>query len=239
MPDLVRVAILRGKWPVPSESPACLKLMTWLRMARIPYETEPLKGPPRSRTRKAPYLIRPDGSLLDDSSVIVDALTKEYGVALDSHRTPRERALMLLVQRTVESHLYFVTLLERSRDHWPETRDAYFGGMIPGPLLRIVGRPLRREVLAQAHGQGLGRRPADQVEAEAVADLTALGEILGDAPFFFGSPGITDAIVYGTLENALACPIPGAMQRAITESDRWMAYLDRMKDCYWSDGASR
>lgn len=234
MPDPVRVAIFRGKWPVPSESPACLKLLTWLRMAGISYEVEPLRGPPRSKTRKAPYLVRPDGSLLDDSSVIVDALTRERGVTLDAHRTPDERALMILVQRTIESHLYFVTLLERWRDNWPATREAYFGGMIPRPFLAIVGAILRRGSLAQAYGQGLGRRPPEQVDAEASADLDALAEILGDREFFFGSPGITDAIVYGTLENARACPVPGMIQRKVTSSARWMAYLDRMKAHYWS-----
>lgn len=235
MPEPVRVAIFRGRWPVPSESPACLKLLTWLRMAEIPYIAEALRGPPKSKTRKAPYLIREDGTFLDDSSVIIDVLTKECGVTLDAHRTPRERALMLLVQRTIESHLYFITLLERWRDHWPETRDAYFGDMIPRPLLRIVTPPIRRGSLAQAYGQGLGRRPPEQIAAEAVADLDALAEILGEEDFFFGRPGITDAIVYGTLENARACPIPGAIQTKIASSERWMGYLDRMKARYWAD----
>src|SRR5690606_13141816 len=113
----VRIAIFAGSWPVPSESPACLKLMTWLRIAGIPHELEVLKGPPRSKTGKVPYLIREDGSFLDDSSIIVDTLTREHGVVLDAGRTPEQRALMVLVQRTVESHLYFVTLLQRWKDH--------------------------------------------------------------------------------------------------------------------------
>jgi glutathione S-transferase len=199
----VRIAIFKGNWPVPSESPACLKLMTWLRMAGIPYELEVLKGPPRSKTGKAPYLIRPDGSLLDDSSIIIDTLTEERQIMLDRERTPEERALMVLVQRTVESHLYFATLLVRWRDHWPETREAYFGGVIPRPVLALVGPVLRRRSLAQAYGQGMGRRPPVQIDREAAADVEALGELLGDKEFFFGSPGVTDAIVYGSLENAL------------------------------------
>lgn len=234
MSEPLQIAIFNGRWPVPSESPACLKLMTWLRMAGIPYETEVLKGPPRSKTRKAPYLIRRDGTLLDDSSIIVDALTQEYGVSLDARRSSHERALMVLVQRTVENHLYFVTILQRWRDHWPATRDAYFGETIPRPLLAIVGYFIRRGTLAQADGQGLGRRPPEQVHAEAAADLNALSEILGERDFFFGSPGVTDAIVYGTLENARCCPLPGVIKDTVTSSERWMAYLDRVKNLYWS-----
>jgi glutathione S-transferase len=234
MPETPRVAILKGAWPMPSESPACLKLMTWLRMAGIEYELELLKGPARSKTRKAPYLIRGDGSLLDDSSIIVDTLTREHGVTLDADRSPHERALMVLVQRTVESHLYFVGLLHRWRDHWPQTREAYFGGIMPWPVRVVVGPIIRRQALAQAHGQGVGRRPPEQVHAEAVADLDALAEILGERDFFFGSPGVTDAIVYGALENARACPLPGVVQDTIVSSERWMAYLDRIKTRYWA-----
>jgi glutathione S-transferase len=229
----IKIAIFSGNWPVPSESPACLKLMTWLRMAGIPYAAEALKGPPRSKTGKAPYMIRPDGTVLDDSSIIIDELTRERGVLLDADRSADERAMMVLVQRTVESHLYFVTLLQRWRDHWPATREAYFGGKIPRPVLAIVAPILRRQALAQTHGHGLGRRPQGQIDAEAAADLDALAQVLGEREFFFGSPGVTDAIVYGTLENARACPVPGVIKDVVTSSPRWMKYLDGIKARYW------
>lgn len=203
-------------------------------MAGIPYELEVLKGPPRSKTGKVPYLIQPDGCLVDDSSIIVDTLTQEHGIELDAHRSAHERALMVLVQRTVESHLYFVVLLNRWRDHWPQTREGYFGGAVPRPVLAILGPVLRRRMLAQVDGQGAGRRPPAQVHAEAVADLDALAEILGEREFFFGSPGVTDAIVYGTLENVRACPLPGVVQDTIASSERWTKYLDRIKARYWA-----
>jgi len=233
MPEPIHVVIMKGSWPVPSESPACLKLLTWLRMAGIPYVTSVPKGPPKSKTGKAPYVVRPDGTLLDDSSVIMEVLTTEYGVTLDAERTEAQRASMVLAQRTVESHLYFAGLLARWRDHWPLTRDAYFG-QIPKPIRLVVGPLIRRQALRQAHGQGLGRRPPDQVDAEVLADLEALDCLRGDDDFYFGSPGVTDAIVYGALENARACPIPSAAQRAVTESDRWMRYLDRIKTRWWT-----
>lgn len=233
MTEPIHVAIMKGSWPVPSESPACLKLLTWLRIAGIPYETSVLQGRPKSKTGKAPYVVRPDGTLLDDSSVIIDVLTAEHGVTLDTERTQSQRALMVLAQRTVESHLYFAGLLARWRDHWPATRDAYFG-QIPKPVRLVLGPLIRRQTLRQAHGQGLGRRPPEQVDAEVRADLQALDRLRGDDDFYFGSPGVTDAIVYGALENARACPIPGTAHTTIRQSDRWMDYLDRIKTRYWS-----
>lgn len=234
MTEPVHVVVLKASWPLPSASPACLKLLTWLRMAGIAYEDSEPKGPPKSKTGKAPYIVRPDGTLLDDSSIIIAELTREHGVSLDAKRTAKERALMVLIQRTVESHLYFVGLLHRWRDHWPQTREAYFGGKFPRPLLAIAGPLIRRQVLAQAHGQGLGRRPPEDANAEALADIDALEEILGDDEFFFGSPGVTDAIVYGALENARGCPLPGPVKDKITGSERWTAYLDRIRDRWWA-----
>lgn len=229
----IRVVIMKGSWPVPSESPACLKLLTWLRMAGISYEAAELQGPPKSKTGKAPYIIRPDGTLLDDSSVIIDVLTAEHGVSLDAERTESQRASMVLAQRTVENHLYFAGLLARWRDAWPATRDAYFG-KIPKPIRVVLGPFIRRQALRQAHGQGLGRRPPEQVDAEVRADLQALDHLRGDDDFYFGSPGVTDAIVYGALENARACPVHGTARAVIQQSDRWTQYLDRIKARYWT-----
>lgn len=235
MGEPVRVVIMKGQWPVPSESPACLKLLTWLRMAQIPYEEVTLSGPPKSKTGKAPYVVRPDGTLLDDSSVIIETLTREHGVTLDADRDAQTRALMTLVQRTVECHLYFVGLLHRWRDHPVATREAYFGASLPYPVRVPLAAVLRRRVLAQAHGQGLGRRPDDQVAAEAREDLDALLEMLGDDEWFFGSPGVTDAIVYGALENARAPGIPGTVHDTVRHDERWTGYLDRVKAKYWAE----
>ncbi len=234
MTEPIRVSVLSGRWPVPSESPACLKLLTWLQMAEIPHETEALRGRPKSATGKAPYVTLPDGTIIDDSSMIIERLTVTHDVRLDATRSTRERALMLMAQRTVETHLYFAGLLLRWGDNWHKTRDAYFGDTVPAFVRVLLGPLIRRGALAQAKGQGMGRRPRAEVYAEAVADIDALAELLGDEDYFFGSPGVTDAIVYGALENARACPIDGPTKEAIVENPRWMAYLDRIKDRYWS-----
>ncbi len=233
MGTAIPVMVFRGNWEVGSESPACLKLLTWLRMAGIDYEAVPLRGPPRSQTGKAPYIVRPDGTLLDDSSVIITTLTQERSIELDSHRSDRERALMTTIQRTVESHLYFALVLERWRDNFEDTYRGYFRGHLPEPMPWILGTSLRRQILRQAKAQGLGRRPAEQVEAEVIEDLDALASILGDGSFFFGTPGVTDAIVFGTLENARKAPIDGAIQRHLAAKSVWATYLDRMHDLYW------
>lgn len=228
------VHIFSGSWDIPSESPFCLKLLTWLKIAEIPFEASRLTGPPKSKSGKAPYLEREDGTILEDSSAIIEALTKERSIELDAHRTPLERARMLTVQRMVETHLYFAVLLHRWRDHWPEVRTAYFKGMMPAPLLWVAGPMIRRGTLKQAAGQGIGRMPWPKALAEAEDDLRALSTILGEQDFFMGTVGVADAIVYGVLENVRREPFDGPIKDALLQHDNLVAWLDRMTARYWA-----
>ena len=198
------------------------------------HEAVAIAGPPKSKSGKAPYIERDDGSILADSSLIIETLTEEHGVTLDAERTPQQRATMVMVQRTVETHLYFAVLLHRWRDHWPEVRAAYFEGNIPAPVLWFVGPMIRRGALKQAEGHGMGKLPWTQAVAEAIADLDALSVVLGDREFFMGTPGVTDAIVYGSLENIRSEPIAGPIKDALLERANLVQWLDRMRDRYWA-----
>lgn len=231
----MKVHIFSGRWDPPSESPFCLKLLTWLKMAELPFETVVLRGPAKSKSGKAPYVERDDGSRIEDSSVIIETLTKEHGIALDANRTPQQRATMVLIQRTMETHLYFAMLLHRWRDHWPELRAAYFDGNVPAPVLWIAGPIIRRQALKQAAGQGMGKMPRTQAVEESIADIDAVAAVLGDQEFFLGTPGLTDAIVYGSLENLRAEPIEGPLKDALAGHDNLMRWLERMRKRYWAD----
>src|SRR5262245_20470409 len=115
-------------WGAPSPSPFVIKLMTWLRMANVPYQTRALKGPMKSKTGKIPYITLSDGRLIADSEVIIAHLTQERGIDLDSGLSPLERASGHALRRMLEEHLYFVGLWERwlSTNGWPSTARDYF-----------------------------------------------------------------------------------------------------------------
>lgn len=227
------VHIFSGAWDIPSESPFCLKLLTWMKMAEIPFETARLTGPAKSKSGKAPYVEREDGSIVEDSSAIIETFTEEFSVTLDAERTPQQRATTLMLQRMVETHLYFAVLIHRWRDHWPEVREAYFKGLIPTPVLWVAGPFIRRATLKQAEGQGTGRMPWSQAVAEAKADLQALSTTLGDQDYFLGTPGMADAIVYGALENIRAEPFDGPLKDALHRHDNLVAWLDRVRARCW------
>src|SRR5262249_50946689 len=83
---------------VPNLSPFCCKLATWLRIARIPYESVPTPDPRKDPKGKLPF-IEDAGVRIADTSIIVDSLVKTRGVDPDARLDAAQRATALLVQR--------------------------------------------------------------------------------------------------------------------------------------------
>jgi glutathione S-transferase len=221
-------------WGLPNPSPFCMKVETWLRMAGIPYEAKAIQGPPKSGTRKVPYIERPGGTLLSDSSVIIDTLARERGVTLDEGVTTEERALSLVLQRTLEESLYFCVLYERWVDDagWAMTEPAYFE-TIPWFVRRAIVPIVRRQIISASKAQGLGRLPKSEIHARGVADVNAVAGLLGDKPFFLGRPSTIDATAYAFIENLLVPPIPSPVSDAARKQLNLVRFAERMKQDYW------
>lgn len=223
-------------WGIPSPSPFCLKLETWLRMAGLPYEARIISGPPKDTKGKVPYVSLPGGGTLGDTTLIIEHLTAERGVRLDEGLTERERATALAMQRLVENHLYFATAWERWAvdEAWRFTRDSYFGGL-PPPLRLIAPPMLRRKVLRDLWGHGLGRHTPDDVVRMGSRDLDALAALLGDQEYLLGRPSSVDASAYGLLANLLGFPPGSRLADAARRHDNLVAYVARMRARYWGD----
>ena len=71
-------------------SPFCIKLETWLRLAKVPYDVE-TTGKTSSKG-KSPWILY-NGHAIGDSSLIVQFLQTEFNVTLDAHLTPTEHAV--------------------------------------------------------------------------------------------------------------------------------------------------
>jgi glutathione S-transferase len=221
-------------WGLPNPSPFCMKVETWLRMNEIPYETRSITGMPRSRTRKVPYIERPDGTLLEDSSLIIQTLAAEYGSTLDTDLDDAERATALLVQRTLEESLYFTVLWERWVDPagWRITEPAYFASF-PW-LVRRLGIPfIRYRMVASSRAQGIGRKSPEQIREQGIADVRALAGILGQSKYFLGKPSSVDATAYAFLANVLVPPYESPIRRAALALPRLVNYVERMKTRYY------
>ncbi len=230
----IRVWKLPPIWGTPSPSPFVIKLETWLRMAGIPYEPAHLKGPPRSRTGKIPYVTLPDGEVLADSSIIVERLRSDRGIGLDAGLPASRQATGHAVRRMLEESLYFVGVYERwvGSGFSSSARD-YFAHM-PPPVRFVLPRVIRARMRRALHGQGTGRLTDAERAERGRADLEALSAVLGEQEFVLGPPSTVDATALGFLWAMSANPYPSPLTDAIRDSPRLLRYIERMRARYWS-----
>ena len=81
-------------WGLPSISPACMELETWLRMAKLPYNTvivtaENLQLAPKGKVPFIDY----QGKLVGDAALIIEMLKQKEAINLDAGLTFVERSL--------------------------------------------------------------------------------------------------------------------------------------------------
>lgn len=227
---------LTGAWGIPSVSPFCLKLTTWLRMADLPYErgrnTNPFKAP----KGKFPW-VDDDGEIIADSGHIIARLTEKHGVALDAHLTERDRAAAHALRRLVEDSFYFALIWERWIDPsgWAYVKRDYFRSL-PGPARAIVPGFARRKVRAYLDGQGMGRHSPDEIRAHGLSDLDALSTTLKErGPYFFGEPSSFDAVAFGFLAQLRWSPVASPLTERVQRDDALAGYCERMRARYWPD----
>lgn len=222
-------------WGLPNASPFCLKLETYLRMAKLPFEVVSNADIRNAPKGKMPY-IEDRGQVIGDSSLIIDYLKATYGDALDRHLSAYEQGIALAMQRLMEEDLYWCMLYARWHEPagWEKTRPAYFGTL--PPLLRdIVARTIRKQVVKSLHLQGMGRHSAEEVYTLGKADLNALANYLSNKPFFMGDrPTTLDATAYGFLTNILYAPIESPLKTYTEELPQLTTYCERMKELFYS-----
>lgn len=92
-------------WPgVLSGSPPCLKLETFLRIVKIPYENDFRMI--YSKQGKMPW-IEFNGQEIADSNFCIQFLSKEFQVDVDSHLSATERAIAHSILTMLEENTYW------------------------------------------------------------------------------------------------------------------------------------
>ena len=212
-------------------SPFTLKLETWLKLAGLPYQVVALRNPGQGPKGKLPFIEDDDGSLVADSSLIIEHLSRRRGIDLDAGLGPGERAQALALQRLFEDHLYFVVVWSRWLDPegWRSFGPALFQG-IPPPLQQAIAAFVRRRLRQDLRAQGLGRHSPAEIYAMGRADLEAIAILLGARPFVFGErPTTIDAIAYGFLANILLVPIETELARIARGLPTLVAWTEAME----------
>ncbi len=226
-----------GAWGMPSISPFCGKLETWLRMAGIAFEAR-AADPRRPPKGKVPYVVLEDGQVLGDSQLILEHLTARHGVMLDAWLTPAQQATGRALRRMLEEATYFCIAYERweSAEGWAVYRHA-FRALLPPVLREVLPGLIRRGMRKTLYAQGTGRHSAAEVHAMGLADMQAVAHVLEEKPFLFGEqPSSADATAFAFLDGFLSFPVSSAAHDFVVAHPQLRAYHARIRERWYPQG---
>jgi len=222
------------KFSVVSGSPPCLKLETFLRMAKLPYEND--YGMRYSKKGKMPW-IEYNGEEIADSNFCIRFLEKEFQVDVDSHLSTTERAISHCIRTMLEENTYWALVYTRMVSAYgADSRERIFGRLIL-PLKYLVLFMVKRNVKKYLWSHGIGRHTEQELYAIAERDLLAVSEILGQKKFLFGDkPCLADAALFAFIAGCTwdmpECPIAELTE---TKAKNLEEHAQRMKELYYPD----
>ncbi|XP_046377186.2 failed axon connections homolog [Haliotis rufescens] len=213
----------------PSLSPFVMKLETYLRMAKIPYQN--VHGLVPSSKGKFPWM-EYNGQEVADTTLCINFLNEKLGVDLNRNLSPADRGVAQAMQVMAEEHLFWFIVLFRwqfDNDKSLILKTFKFGRFATW----MVGRNLKN----QLWNQGLGRHTEAEITWMFKKDLQSLSDFIGTKKFLMGDePCETDCTVFGQL-SYIYWQFMGTRHENIIK-DKYpnlAAYCERMKDAFWPD----
>lgn len=236
MDKIVLYQFPRPEWGIANESPFCLKVETYLRMTAIPYQLVEMVDPKQSPNGKLPYMSF-NGDIHTDSGCMIDFLEKQYGKPMTKTLTARQQTETVLVQRTLEEHMYWAVVHSRFID--PKGVQSFCGPYmkkIAFPFNYLLRRRLQKGVKKALWYQGLGRHDLNTMYALCLADLKAVRVLLDDKPFYFGeTPSLVDACIYANLSVILYQPWDNVLREYLNEQSVIEQYCERMTSRFFPE----
>jgi glutathione S-transferase len=215
-------------------SPFCMKLESYLRMTKIPYEVIEVGNPAKSPKGKLPYI--EDGDItIADSHFAIQYLKDKYGDILDSHLTPKELAIAQTIQKLLEEHLYWILVYYRwiYPIGWKTIKPIYFKNA-PYLLRNIIARRVRKKMQQQLYNQGVGRHHTDEICALGCEDLDTISAILGNKHYLMSdTPTSIDACCYAFLANIIKSPFDNPLKHYLQQQQNLLDYCQRMKQRFF------
>ncbi|KAL9961664.1 hypothetical protein ACROYT_G030656 [Oculina patagonica] len=159
-------------------SPPCLKLETFLRMAKIPYENDyRLKF---SKKGKMPW-IEFNGQEIADSNFCIQFLRKEFQVDIDSHLSATEKAIAHSIRTMLEENTYWALVYCRwLSDCGADIREKLFAklfGHLFFSLKHLVVYRIKCKIRRDLCSQGIDRHSEQDLYGITERDLLAVSEI--------------------------------------------------------------
>lgn len=230
-------------------SPFSLKVESFLRVYKIPYEMVPTFT--FSSKGQIPYirLNSRHGEEIPDSNVIVGFLRKKYAIDRkeDTLISAEEQAVAHAASRMVEEHTTQIGFYYRYGLHMHEFNEA----VIPSDWFRSGGlRSIKKWVISKAWMYMMqcafqkkqkwvpyGRHSDEEQWDFSCDDIQSLSDYLGDKKYFFGDEATTiDCTLFGHLAQFLYIPLDFPQKHYMhNHCSNLVQYVERFKEQYWDD----
>ncbi|XP_029451247.1 failed axon connections homolog isoform X2 [Rhinatrema bivittatum] len=220
---------------VPSLSPFCLKMETYLRMADLPYQNY-FDGK-LSPQGKMPW-IEYNNERVSGTEFIIDFLEEKLGVNLNKNLNLQERAVSRAVTKMVEEHFYWTLAYCQWVENLQETQKMLsltgpFSELLKWILCHLTKGIVKREM----YGHGIGRFSEEEIYLLMEKDMRSLAGLLGDKKYLMGSKLSTlDATVFGHLAQAM-WTLPGTRPERLIKGEliNLAMYCERIRRKFWPE----
>jgi glutathione S-transferase len=232
--EIVKLVQFPAMFGLPNASPYCMKVETFMRIAGIPYEIIEEVNPSKGPKGKLPYIIH-KGKEIADSTFILEYLSAEFNVDLDSHLSIQEKAVAHSFQRLFEESLIWVMAYNRMTDNWHVIESAWFG-FLPPVLKMFLPSMLKQQFKSKLMAQGIGRHSRNEIYHYGMKDLRAIVDQLGAKPFLMGDiVSLVDTTAYAFVSSLLINEFTSPIDELSKTAENLRAYRDRMQNLYFPE----
>lgn len=214
----------------PSASPFCLKLETWLRMAKLDYVND--LDYTTSPKGKMPWIsvVSEKGEIanISDSQFCIEFLSKKFKINLNKNLSMRDEAIAHSLLKMCEESLYWVLLLHR----YIYSRNYEESG-VPNLIAYLYSGTIQKG----CYFQGYGRHTKEEVYEIGKKDLKAINDLIGNEnKFLFGNDVCdADAALFGTLSQFMHHCYGPLNDYLINECPNCLRLINNIKNEYWKD----
>jgi glutathione S-transferase len=214
---------------LPTFTPFGLKLIAYMRLAGLPFETVVEGNPSRGPHGKVPW-IEHDGQVIPDSAFILEHLERRAGRPLDAWLSAEQAARAHALRRMVEEGLCFSILYTRWVDDatYQQAVPLALAG-VPRSIRSLIAPLVRRRILRDLRGQGVGRLDGERAARLGCLDLDAMATQLRSGPYALGDRVCSlDAVFWAFLSVILSVPLDTPLKRHAQAREELLAYLSRL-----------
>lgn len=230
---------------LPSLSPACLKLETWLKLQGIKYENVSHNAKLRSKRGLLPF-IELNGEEIADSELIIKELSKRLEKDMDADMSSQDKNIQHAMAALLDNHLHWTLTNWFNQDPnnavkgYKINLQNMMGSKVPNSVLQFVMKHTYfKKSQKNVKAAGFGGYTDEELNEMGKEDLKVLSEFLGEKQFFFGDePKSLDLRAFTWLaliinvDKEVPCPL-----RDFIESDcqNLNGLYNRMKERAWGD----